>query len=93
MVTVLQHEADRPSQQAATEQHKTIIQRPRQRCSPDRRPSGITAGRAFGIGRTLAYELALRDEFPCPVHRVGSLYRVKKAELIVALGMAKSKDA
>jgi len=51
----------------------------------------VTAGRAFGIGRALAYELAARDEFPCPVRRIGGrLVRVKTSELLTALGIEPS---
>jgi predicted DNA-binding transcriptional regulator AlpA len=46
-----------------------------------------TAGRAFGLGRTFAYELARKDAFPCPVHRRGRLYRVNTSEVIAALGL------
>ncbi|ABD12657.1 hypothetical protein ThrDRAFT_02837 [Frankia casuarinae] len=45
-----------------------------------------TAARLFGIGRTLAYELARADEFPCPVRRYGRLYRVRTMDLLQALG-------
>lgn len=34
-----------------------------------------TAARALGLGRSTAYELARRDEFPCRVLRIGSSYR------------------
>lgn len=47
----------------------------------------VTAGRAFGLGRTISYELMRRDEFPCPVHRLGRYYRVLKAELVTSLGL------
>jgi hypothetical protein len=47
-----------------------------------------TAGRAHGLGRTLSYELAKADDFPCPVHRRGRYYRVLKAELMTSLGLA-----
>ncbi|MER5227340.1 hypothetical protein ABT032_44710 [Streptomyces flaveus] len=44
-----------------------------------------TAGRAFGLGRTVAYRLARDGEFPVPVMRVGNKYRVSSAELWRAL--------
>ncbi len=47
----------------------------------------VTAGRALGIGRTTAYELARRGEFPCRVLRVGASYRVPTAELLKVLGV------
>ena len=31
----------------------------------------VTAGRALGLGRTKAYELARAGQFPCPVIRAG----------------------
>jgi hypothetical protein len=46
-----------------------------------------TAARALGLGRSTAYELARRDEFPCPVLRVGSSYRVPTAGLFRVLGI------
>lgn len=46
-----------------------------------------TAARALGLGRSTAYELARRDEFPCPVLRVGSSYRVPTAGLLRVLGI------
>lgn len=47
----------------------------------------MTAGRAFGIGRTKAFDLAKRDEFPCRVLRVGHKYRVPRSALLEALGI------
>jgi len=46
-----------------------------------------TAARALGLGRSTAYELARRDEFPCPVLHVGGSYRVPTAGLFRVLGM------
>lgn len=46
-----------------------------------------TAARALRLGRSTAYELARRDEFPCPVLRVGSSYRVPTAGLLRVLGI------
>src|SRR5579875_337572 len=34
----------------------------------------VTAGRALGLGRTKAYELARTGQFPCPVIRAGTTY-------------------
>jgi len=45
-----------------------------------------TAARAFGIGRTLAYDLAKRGEFPVRVLRLGNRYRVTRADLLRVLG-------
>ncbi|GGU42975.1 helix-turn-helix domain-containing protein [Lentzea flava] len=47
----------------------------------------VVAGRAFGLGRTTAYMLARRGEFPCRVVRVGSAYRVPTADLRRELGL------
>jgi predicted DNA-binding transcriptional regulator AlpA len=41
-----------------------------------------TAGRALGLSRTRAYELAKLGEFPCRVIRIGESYRVPTAELL-----------
>lgn len=46
----------------------------------------VTAGRALGIGRTKAYELARSGEFPCRVLRVGRTYLVPTPELLTLLG-------
>jgi hypothetical protein len=47
-----------------------------------------TAGRAFGIGRTKAHELARMGTFPCQVLRVGNSYRVGRAAILRSLGIA-----
>jgi predicted DNA-binding transcriptional regulator AlpA len=46
-----------------------------------------TAARALGLGRSTAYELARRDEFPCRVLHIGSSYRVPTADLLRVLGI------
>jgi hypothetical protein len=46
-----------------------------------------TAARALSIGRTRAFELARRGEFPVPVLRVGVTYRVPTAPLLELLGL------
>jgi hypothetical protein len=46
-----------------------------------------TAARALSIGRTRAFELVHRDEFPVPVLRVGVTYRVPTAPLLRLLGL------
>ena len=48
----------------------------------------MTAARALGLGRTKAYELARRDEFPCRVIRIGETYRVPTPGLLELLGVA-----
>jgi len=45
-----------------------------------------TAGRAFGVGRTMAYELARAGAFPCEVLPLGRRFKVTKANLFRALG-------
>jgi hypothetical protein len=50
----------------------------------------VTAARALGIGRTRAFELARRGEFPVKVLRVGATYRVPTAPLLQLLGLAAS---
>lgn len=52
-----------------------------------------TAGRAYGIGRTTSHELARAGQFPCTVLRVGSQYRVPKAELLRSLGVQSAVEA
>lgn len=47
-----------------------------------------TAGQAFGIGRTHAYDLARRGEFPVRVVKVGRRHRVITSELLTLLGAA-----
>jgi hypothetical protein len=47
----------------------------------------LTAARALGLGRTKAYDLARRGEFPCRVFRVGDTYRVPTIALLELLGI------
>lgn len=46
----------------------------------------VCAGRALGMGRTLAYDLAKRGQFPVRVLRLGNKYRVARADLLRQLG-------
>jgi len=46
-----------------------------------------TAGRAFGLGRTKAFELAKQGKFPCRVLKVGEKYRVPRSAIIETLGL------
>jgi hypothetical protein len=48
----------------------------------------MTAAAALGLGRTKAYELARRAQFPCRVIRIGEIYRVPTAGLLELLGVA-----
>jgi hypothetical protein len=47
----------------------------------------MTAARALGLGRTKAYELAQRGQFPCRIVRIGDLYKVPTADLLRLLGV------
>lgn len=46
----------------------------------------MTAASALGLGRTKAYELARRNEFPCRVIRIGDTYRIPTPGLLELLG-------
>ena len=50
----------------------------------------MTAARAFGIGRTVAYALAKAGQFPCRVFRAGGRYVVARGDLLRALGATDS---
>jgi predicted DNA-binding transcriptional regulator AlpA len=47
----------------------------------------VTAGKALGLGRTKAYELARAGQFPCPVIRVSRTWIVPTAGLLALLGL------
>lgn len=47
----------------------------------------VTAGRAVGVGRTKAHELARTGQFPVAVLRLGNSYRVRTADLLTYLGI------
>lgn len=47
----------------------------------------VTAGEVLGMGRTAAYEMARRGDFPVPVLRLGRRYRVATAHLRELLGI------
>ena len=47
----------------------------------------VTAGAVLGIGRTTAYHLARTGQFPVPVLRFGSRYRIPVAAILTALHM------
>jgi hypothetical protein len=49
-----------------------------------------TAGRAFGIGRTKAFELARTGKFPVKVLQVGQKFRVPKTAILEALDVKPS---
>ena len=48
----------------------------------------MTAAAALGLGRTRAYELARRDQFPCGLIRIGDTYRIPTPGLLELLGVA-----
>ena len=52
-----------------------------------------TAGRAFGIGRTKAFELARAGQFPVKVIQVGQKFRVPKTAILAALDVKPSAAA
>lgn len=47
-----------------------------------------TAARALNLGRTGAYSMAKRGDFPVPLLRMGSQYRARRADLLALLGVA-----
>jgi hypothetical protein len=47
----------------------------------------VTAGRAFGLGRTKSFELAKAGKFPCRVLQVDKKYRVPRSAIFEALGI------
>ena len=53
----------------------------------------MVAARALGIGRTLAYGMAKRGQFPVRVLRLGNMYRVTRADLLQVLGVAEHDTA
>lgn len=59
-------------------------------------PAMTTAEQAFaalGIGRDLGYRLIKEAEFPVPVVRLGSAYRVRRRDLLAFLGLENSDAA
>jgi len=53
----------------------------------------MTAAAALSIGRTKAYELARRDQFPCRVIRIGETYHVPTPGLLELLGVTAETPA
>ena len=45
------------------------------------------AGRVLGVGRTVAYQLVRRDQWPTPVIRVGGQIRIPRTPLLELLGL------
>jgi hypothetical protein len=52
----------------------------------------VTAARALGCGRTLAYTLAQEGRFPCRLLRLGNRYLVPTADLLRVLGVPPVPD-
>ncbi|MFE7930767.1 DNA-binding protein [Streptomyces sp. NPDC057456] len=50
----------------------------------------VTAGRAFGIGRSSSYLAARNGTFPVPVLRINASIRVVTAEILRALQLGPS---
>ena len=48
----------------------------------------MTAAAALGLGRTKAYDLARREQFPCRIIRIGDTYRIPTPGLLELLGLA-----
>lgn len=48
----------------------------------------VTAARMLGIGRTVAYQLVRRGEWPTPVLRLGHQIKVPSAPLLALLGIS-----
>jgi hypothetical protein len=53
----------------------------------------MTAAAALGLGRTRAYELARRGQFPCRVIRIGDTYRIPTPGLLELLGVTPEAPA
>ena len=53
----------------------------------------MTAAAALGLGRTRAYELARRNQFPCRVIRIGDTYRIPTPGLLELLGVTPEAPA
>ena len=47
-----------------------------------------TAASIFGLSRSVAYDLARRDQFPVPLIRAGARYRVPVAAILAVLHLA-----
>lgn len=53
----------------------------------------MTAAAALGLGRTRAYDLARRNQFPCRVIRIGDTYRIPTPGLLELLGVTAETPA
>lgn len=52
-----------------------------------------TAARALDLGRTSAYSMAKRGEFPVPLLRLGNQYRARRTDLLELLGIEQPATA
>lgn len=50
-----------------------------------------TAGRCFGLGRNVSYDLARLGQLPVPVLQLGRSLRVTRASILAALGIAEQE--
>lgn len=53
----------------------------------------VTAARALGVGRTVAYELVRAGTWPTPVLRLGHQIKIPTAALLALLGLSPSAEA
>jgi hypothetical protein len=44
-------------------------------------------GQIYGLGKSVTYELAARNELPVPVFRVGVTYRARLVDIVRQLGL------
>lgn len=47
----------------------------------------LTSAKALGVSRSEAYILARAGQYPIRIYRVGTRYRVAKADLVAFLGL------
>lgn len=52
----------------------------------------VTAARALGVGRTVAYELVRTGAWPTPVLRLGHQIKIPTAPLLALLGLSPSRE-
>lgn len=46
-----------------------------------------TVGHIYGLGKTVTYDLAARDELPVPVFRAGRQLRARRIDIVRNLGL------
>jgi len=52
----------------------------------------VTAARALGIGRTVAYQLVREGAWPTPVLRIGNQIKVPSAPLLALVGLSSDRN-